>query len=69
MAGSEADTVHLETVANKRKLLRKQLEVVCRMLSDAVLQNSSAFQAELVRVIELQNSLKEALEVASSSRE
>ena len=57
-----------ENVANKRKLLRKQLEVVCRMLSDAVLQNSTSFQDELVRVIELQNSLKEALDVASSTR-
>lgn len=64
----EENTVPLEIVANKRKLLRKQLEVVCRMLSDAVLQNSTAFQDELTRVIELQNSLKEALDVASSSR-
>ena len=69
VASSESDTVQLGMVANKRKLLRKQLEVVCRMLSDAVLQNSTAFQDELARVIELQNSLKEALDVASSSRE
>ena len=69
VASSESDAVQLEMVANKRKLLRKQLEVVCRMLSDAVLQNSTAFQDELARVIELQNSLKEALDVASSSRE
>ena len=69
MAASETEDAPLEMVANQRKLLRKQLEVVCRMLSDAVLQNSTAFQDELARVIELQNSLKEALDVASSSRE
>ena len=64
----EEDSTALDFVDNKRKLLRKQLEVVCRMLSDAVLQNSTAFQQELARVIELQNSLREALDVASSSR-
>ena len=68
VASSESGDVSLEMVANKRKLLRKQLDVVCRMLSDSVLQNSTSFQDELTRVIELQNSLKEALEVATSTR-
>ena len=68
VASSEAGDVSLEMVANKRKLLRKQLDVVCRMLSDSVLQNSTSFQDELARVIELQNSLKEALEVATTTR-
>ena len=65
---AETDAVQLGIVANKRKLLRKQLEVVCRMLSDAVLQNSTAFQDELARVIDLQNSLKEAMDVVFATR-
>lgn len=58
----------LATIQAERQILRKQLYVVSKKVSDLILRHQSWYMQELQRVMELQCNLEEAGEICSHAR-